>query len=43
MLATTRTITEMWARRLGWFVGLWVASVATIGAVALFLRWLIKS
>jgi hypothetical protein len=33
----------MWARRLGWFVGLWVTSVIALGAVALTLRWLIKT
>ncbi|MEO1078101.1 MAG: DUF2474 domain-containing protein [Pseudomonadota bacterium] len=27
--------------RLLWFLGLWLASVAAIGAVALVLRWLI--
>ena len=28
-------------RRLGWFVGLWVAGVAAVGAVSLLLRlWL---
>ncbi|MEL7045848.1 MAG: DUF2474 family protein [Pseudomonadota bacterium] len=27
--------------RLLWFIGLWLASVAAIGAVALVLRWLI--
>jgi hypothetical protein len=32
----------MWARRLGWFVGLWGASVLTLGVVALLLRWLIQ-
>jgi hypothetical protein len=26
-------------RRLAWFVGLWAASVAVIGAVAYFIRW----
>ena len=28
-------------RRLGWFVGLWLAGVVTLGAVALLLRWAI--
>ncbi|MEM1189543.1 MAG: DUF2474 family protein [Pseudomonadota bacterium] len=27
--------------RLLWFIGLWLASVAAIGAVALLLRWMI--
>jgi hypothetical protein len=26
-------------RRLAWFVGLWAAGVATVGAVAYLLRW----
>lgn len=31
----------MWLRRLAWFVGLWLAGVATVGVVALMLRtWL---
>jgi len=30
------------ARRLAWFVGLWLASVAVVGAVSLVLRaWLL--
>ena len=28
-------------RQLGWFVGLWLASVAVIGLVAYGLRWLL--
>lgn len=29
-------------RRLAWFVGLWIAGVATVGAVSLVLRtWLL--
>lgn len=28
-------------RQLGWFVGLWAASVAVIGLVAYGLRWLL--
>ncbi len=27
------------ARRLGWFAGLWIASVAAVAAVAYSLRW----
>ncbi|ATE65322.1 DUF2474 domain-containing protein [Rhizorhabdus dicambivorans] len=27
--------------RLAWFVGIWVASVALLGLVAMLLRWLI--
>ena len=27
------------ARRLGWFVGLWAAGVATVAAVAYAIRW----
>lgn len=31
----------MWARRIAWFVGLWVAGVVAVGLVALILRaWL---
>ena len=31
----------MWARRLAWFAGLWVAGVAAVGLVAVVLRaWL---
>lgn len=26
-------------RRLAWFVGLWLASVGVIGAIALLIRW----
>ena len=32
----------MWWRRLGWFVLIWAASVATLGAVAWLLRLAIK-
>ena len=28
--------------RLGWFAGLWAASVATVGAVAYLIRWWLK-
>lgn len=28
-------------RRLGWFVLLWVAGVATLSAVALLIRWVL--
>lgn len=27
------------ARRLAWFVALWAAGVAAVGAMAYFLRW----
>lgn len=27
------------ARRLAWFVGLWAAGVAVVGAVAFLIRW----
>lgn len=30
-------------RRLGWFVLLWLASVATLTTIALPLRWLLKA
>lgn len=31
-----------WWKRLAWFVGLWLASVSLIGAVAYFLRlWIV--
>ncbi len=31
----------MWAKRLGWFLGLWLAGVAVVGAVAMIIRaWL---
>jgi len=26
-------------RQIGWFVGLWAASIAIVGAVAFVLRW----
>jgi len=29
----------LWARRLAWFVALWAAGVATLGAIALLIRW----
>ncbi len=32
---------ESLARRLGWFVALWLAGVLTVGAVALAIRWLV--
>jgi hypothetical protein len=28
-----------WYKRLAWFVGLWLASVLAVGAVAYFIRW----
>ncbi len=28
--------------RLGWFLGLWAASVAALGAVSLLIRWWIS-
>lgn len=31
----------LWARRLGWFVALWLAGIAVVGSVAMVLRaWL---
>lgn len=31
----------MWAKRLAWFLGLWLAGVAVVGAVAMIIRaWL---
>ncbi len=32
----------MWARRLGWLVLIWAASVAVLGAVAWLIRLAIK-
>lgn len=32
----------MWMKRLGWFVLIWAASVAAIGAVAWLLRLAVK-
>ena len=32
----------MWARRLGWFVLIWAASVAALGAMAWLIRLAIK-
>jgi hypothetical protein len=29
----------LWLRRAGWFVALWIASVAALGVVALLIRW----
>ena len=34
-MATTRL------RQIGWFVGLWAASVASLGLIAYGLRWLL--
>ncbi len=34
---------DSWARRIGWLVLLWTASVATLAAVALLLRLLMKA
>jgi hypothetical protein len=31
-----------WWKKLGWFVGLWVASVLVVGAVAYFIRFWIS-
>ena len=30
------------ARRLAWFVGLWAAGVASVGAVAFVLKWWLR-
>jgi hypothetical protein len=32
----------MWARRIGWLVAIWIASVLAIGAVAYAIRWVLK-
>lgn len=32
----------MWARRLGWFVLIWMASVAALGVIAFTIRWALK-
>ena len=32
-----------WWKRLGWFVGLWAASVLAVGSVAYLIRWWLKS
>jgi hypothetical protein len=32
----------MWARRIGWLVAIWIASVLAIGAVAYAIRWALK-
>ncbi len=32
----------MWARRLGWFVALWAASVAALAIVAAALRYWLR-
>jgi hypothetical protein len=32
----------MWAKRLGWFVLIWAASVAALGAVAYAIRFALK-
>ncbi len=29
----------LWLRRGAWFVGLWLASILALGAVALLIRW----
>jgi hypothetical protein len=31
-----------WARRIAWLVAIWAASVATLAAVALVLKWLMR-
>jgi hypothetical protein len=33
----------MWARRIGWFAGLWAASVAGLGALSLLLKMLLRN
>jgi hypothetical protein len=30
-------------KRLGWFLGLWVAGVLSVGIVATLLRWLLRA
>jgi len=35
---TNTASSPLW-KRLAWFVGLWVAGVATVGLVAFILRW----
>lgn len=32
----------MWPRRIGWFVGIWLASVIAIGAVAYAIRLVLR-
>ncbi|WP_159351161.1 DUF2474 family protein [Roseomonas harenae] len=34
--------TEMWGRRLLWFVGLWAASILVLGVIAMVLRAVLK-
>ncbi|SNS74449.1 Protein of unknown function [Sphingomonas laterariae] len=41
-MATTERPATIWARRIGWFVAIWVMSVVVIGAVAWLLRLAIK-
>ena len=42
MRAADRESPRSWWKRIGWFVGLWAASVAVIGAVAYLLRlWIV--
>ncbi len=33
----------MWARRIGWFAGLWAVSVAGLGALSLFIKMLLRN
>ncbi len=33
---------SLW-KRLGWFVGLWVAGVLSVGIVATLLRWVLRA
>lgn len=32
-----------WAKRLGWLIMIWIASVAALGIVAMLFRWIMNS
>ena len=38
-MATTDRVEPSWPRRIAWFVGLWAAGVASVGAVGALIRW----
>ncbi|WP_137892453.1 DUF2474 family protein [Ramlibacter sp. 2FC] len=40
--APPRPGTGLWRRRLAWLLGLWLAGVLALGAVAYGLRWLMR-
>ncbi|MDD2712312.1 MAG: DUF2474 domain-containing protein [Simplicispira sp.] len=40
---TERTRRQKWLRRVGWMVGIWAASVASLWLFSALLRWLMAA